>query len=183
MLDSATDHINSRFRVLQMPPLSDFAVLNYIKWPYKKKELAAYGNEEVGRLVHHFAPVLTEKEVDAIPMQWMNFKNHLLPLRTSDPKVVYQDLLVLQPKNIIHVLPLIEIMLTHSMSTAIVERGFSHMNIIKSETRTLLGNETLNNLLELQINGPTFEDFSPVESIIHWIDKSKGTRHINGHRL
>ena len=104
-------------------------------------------------------------------------------LRYSDPKVVYHDLLVLQPKNIIHVFPLIEIMLTHSMSTAIVERGFSHMNIIKAETRTLLGNETLNNLLQLKINGPTLEDFSPVESIIHWIDRSKGTRHINGHRL
>ena len=116
-------------------------------------------------------------------MQWMNFKNHLLQLRTSDPKVVYRDLLVLQPKNIIHVLPLIEIMLTHSMSTATVEIGFSHMNIIKGETRTLLGNETLNNLLELKINGPTFEDFSPVESIIYWIDKSKGTRHINGYIL
>ena len=183
LLSSAIDHLDCRFSALQKPPLSDFAVLNYSKWPYEKTKLAAFGNEEIGRLVQHFSPVLTEKEVDAIPMQWMNFKNHLLQLRTSDPKVVYRDLLVLQPKNIIHVLPLIEIMLTHSMSTAIVERGFSHMNIIKGETRTLLGNETLNNLLELKINGPTFEDFSPVESIIYWIDKSQGTRHINGHRL
>ena len=76
-----------------------------------------------------------------------------------------------------------EIMLTHSMITAIVERGLSHMNIIKGKTRKLLGIETLNNLLKLKINGPTFEDFSPVESIIYWIDKSQGTRHINGHRL
>ena len=59
--------------------------------------------------------------------------------------------------NTIQALSLIEIMLTHSMSTVIVERGFSHMNIIKGETRTILGNETLNNLLELKINVPTFE--------------------------
>ena len=183
MLSFAIDHLDSRFSALQKPPLSDFAVLNYSKWPYENKDLAAFGNEEVGRLVQHFAPVLTEKEVDAIPMQWMNFKHHLIPLRISDPKVVYRDLLVQQPKNIICVIPLIEIMLKHSMSTAIVERGFSHMNIIKVETCTLLGNETLNHLLELKINGPTFEDFSPAEYIIHWIDKSKGTRHINGHSL
>ena len=57
------------------------------------------------------------------------------------------------------------------------------MYIIKAATSTLLDNVTLNNLLELKIDGPTFEDFSPVESIIYWIDKSQGTRHINGHRL
>ena len=65
---------------MQKPPLPDFAVLNYSKWPYEKKALLAFGNEEIGRLVQHFSPVLTEKEVDAIPMQWMNFKNHLLLL-------------------------------------------------------------------------------------------------------
>ena len=115
--------------------------------------------------------------------QWMNFKLHLSKLWTSDHKVVNMDLLALPPKNIINFLPLIEIILTYSMSTSIVGRGFSHMNIIKVDTRTLLGKKTLYNLLELKINGPTFDDFSPVESIIHWIDKSKGTRHINGHRL
>ena len=85
--------------------------------------------------------------------------------------------------NIIHALSLIEIMLTHSMSTATVEKGFSHMNIINKEIHTLLENDTLNNLLELRINSPTFDDISQVESIIHRIDKIKRTRHINGHRL
>merc|ERR1711888_497380 len=83
LLSSAIDHLDCRFSALQKPPLSDFALLNYSKWPYGKKDLAAFGNEEIGRLVQHFSPVLTEKEVDAIPMQWMKFKNPLLQLRTS----------------------------------------------------------------------------------------------------
>ena len=61
-------------------------------------------------------------------------------------------------------------MLTISMSTAIVERGFSHMNIIKGVTRTRLGSETLNDLMEIQINGPSFSEYEPEYSIIHWLD-------------
>jgi len=54
-LSSAIDHIDCRFSALQKPPLSDFAVLNYSKWPYEKTKLAAFGNEEIGHLVQHFS--------------------------------------------------------------------------------------------------------------------------------
>ena len=66
------------------------------------------------------------------------------------------------------------------MSIAVVERGFSHMNIVKSSTRTLLGNDILNNLLEIKLNGPSIKEFSPDEAIIHWLDT--GNQHINGHK-
>ena len=120
--------------------------------------------------------------INAIPKEWLAFKMHVRNLRTSDPKLVFRDLLRLPPNNFIHILPLIEMMLTLSMSTAIVERGFSHMNNIKDSTRTLLGNNNLNNLLEVKINGPSLEDFAPEAAILHWMDKGKGTRHVNGHR-
>ncbi len=109
-------------------------------------------------------------------------KMHVKHLRTSDPKVVFRDLLVRPPPNMVHFLPLVEIMLTISMSTAIVERGFSHMNNVKDSTRTLFGNANLNNLLEIKIDGPSLADFKPEESILHWLDISIGTRHVNGHR-
>ena len=182
MLDSAIQHIDQRFSGLQKPPLSDFRVLNYTLWPYDVEDLTAFGKENVLRLVKQFAPLLSDEEIEAIPREWQNFKLHVRNLRTSQPKVVYRDLLIGQPKNMIHFLPLVEIMLTISMSTAIVERGFSHMNNIKDSTRTVLGNDTLNNLLEIKINGPSVADFSPEESILHWYDSTTGTRHVNGHR-
>ena len=115
-LNSAIDHTVSRTSALQKPPPYDFAVLSYSKWPYGKTKVAAYWQEKL-RCQVQFFPVLTETEVDAIPMQWMNNR---FPLRTSESKVIYRDLLVLEPKNIIHALYLIKIMLTHSMNTAIV---------------------------------------------------------------
>ena len=73
LLNFAIDHTVSRISALQKPPPYDFAVLNY-------------GKEKVRCQVQNFAPVLTEMEVDAIPMQWMN---HLFPLRTSESNLIY----------------------------------------------------------------------------------------------
>ena len=56
------------------------------------------------------------------------------------------------------------------------------MNIVKSSTRTLLGNDTLNNLLEIKLNGETITQFNPDEAIIHWLDTGNKIRHINGHK-
>ena len=69
---------------------------------------------------------------------------------------------------------LIHIMLTISMSTAVVERGFSHINILNSSIRTQLGNATIDNLLEVKINGPFIEDFSPATAIMHWLENGPG---------
>ena len=77
---------------------------------------------------------------------------------------------------------LIKIMMTVSMSTAVVERGFSHMNLVKSSTCTLLGNDTMNNLLEIKLNGPSIKDFDPDPAIIHWLDDGQRKRHIGGHK-
>ena len=103
-------------------------------------------------------------------------------LRTSSPKIVFRDMLLMPPESCKKFMALIEIMMTISMSTAVVERGFSHMNIVKSSTRTLLGNDTLNNLLEIKLNGESIKEFNPDEAIIHWLDTGSKMRHINGHK-
>ena len=141
-----------------------------------------HGKEELVRLVNHFAPILTKEEVAAAPGAWTAFKIHVDQLRTTSPKEVFKNLLLGSPQRLKCILPLLEIMLTISMSTAIVERGFSHMNIIKGVTRTRLGSETLNDLMEIQINGPSLSDYEPESSIIHWLDKCPGTRHLDGHK-
>ena len=71
-----------------------------------------------------------------------------------------------------------------SMSTAVVERGFSHMNNVKGPERTRMGRDTLNDLMEIQINGPSqVVNFCGDRALLHWLDNTKGqgTRHINGH--
>ena len=87
---------------------------------------------------------------------------------------------VLRPVEMKHFLSLIEIMMTHSMSTAIVERGFSIMNVVKDARRSLLGNMPLIDLMDIKINGPKLDDFTAEAAIGHWYYKGKGTRHVKG---
>ena len=86
------------------------------------------------------------------------------------------------PDNFKNFVSVIKIMMTISMSTAVVERGFSHMNQVKSSTRTLLGNEALNNVLEVKLNGTSTNDFDPDPAIKRWLNDTKRSRHINGHK-
>ena len=56
------------------------------------------------------------------------------------------------------------------------------MNIVTSSIWTLLGNDTMNNLLEVKLNGPSIKDFSPATAIMHWLENGPGKRHIGGHK-
>ena len=40
-----------------------------------------------------------------------------------------------------------------------------------------------NDIMEGKINGPTIDDFRPEAAILHWLNKGKGTRHVNGQSL
>ena len=49
---------------------------------------------------------------------------------------------------------------------------------------TRMGRDTLNDLMEIQINGPSqVVNFCGDRALLHWLDNTKGqgTRHINGH--
>ena len=41
---------------------------------------------------------------------------------------------------------------------------------------------TLNNLLEIKLNGESIKEFNPDEAIIHWLNTGSKMRHINGHK-
>ena len=135
-------------------------------------------------MLDHFVPILTDEELEAALDEWLNFKLHVSRMRTSDLKKVYRDLLIQPPVAMKNFLPLVEIMLTLSMSTARVETGFSHMNVIKGSDRSQLRNDSLNNCMELKINGPSLEEFTADAAIVHWLKNSNsgGSKHLDGHK-
>ena len=117
--------------------------------------------------------IMVQKEVKYIPIELHTFKVCGSKQRTTSPNVVFRDMHMMPPENCKHFMSLIQIMLTISMGTAVMERGFSQMNIVKSSTQTLLGNETMNNLLEIKLNGPSIKDFSPATAILHWLENGQ----------
>ena len=70
-----------------------------------------------------------------------------------------------------------ELLLSLPFSTAKVERFFSTLKIIKNERRTNLNISTLNDLLEVNTEGPTLSNFSADAAVdLWWSDCSSGRR-------
>lgn len=75
---------------------------------------------------------------------------------------------------------LLKIMMTISASTTSCEREFLSMNIEKTCLQMRLMNETLDNILRININRIDFKDFNGKPHVQSWLD-TKGTCHIRGH--
>ena len=70
-----------------------------------------------------------------------------------------------------------ELLLSLPFSTAKVERLFSTLKTIKNEKRTNLSCSTLDDLLEVNTEGPTLSNFSADAAVdLWWSDSSSGRR-------
>ena len=71
-------------------------------------------------------------------------------------------------ENFKHILAIIEIILILPVHTSNLERGFSQMNLIKTEKRTHLTTESLNSLLTVKLSGLDYRSYDPAGAIIRW---------------
>lgn len=184
LLDDSIFFLEERFiKHIGGEPHSLFNVFNFSLWPAAPEELRTYGEEQIGTLVTLYAPLLTQEEKDNAVGQWLDLK--LIINRNRGTLEAYESLMGVggdDKENIKHILPLVNIMLTISPSTAECERGFSAMNKIKTGSRTSMSQDTLKNLMRISIDGPTLEEYKATDSVVHWLNCGKGTRHIHGHR-
>lgn len=166
-----------------------FSVFDFKTWPDKETEAAEFrefGDESVEKLVQLYGGLLTEEEKENASDQWLSLKNHISQNLKRPVLPTYESVLGLDEDDqsaFSAMLPLVNIMLTISPSTAECERGFSAMNALKSQYRTSLKQESLSNLMRIKVDGPPVKDFNPNESVVTWLNSGKGTRHTKGHVL
>ena len=72
--------------------------------------------------------------------------------------------------------------MTVSSSIAVCERGFSCMNRQMSKLRTHLSHKSLDDIMRINIDGDSMENFKPRRHVMNWIEKTDGIRHIEGHK-
>ena len=72
-----------------------------------------------------------------------------------------------------------ELLYSLPFSTVKVERFFSILKIIKNERRTSLNCSTLNDLLEVNVKGPTLSNFSPDSVVNIWWSNCQSGRRVN----
>ena len=77
-------------------------------------------------------------------------------------------------KKWFNVLTLVELIFTIPLSNSSVERCFSHFNFIKTNRRASLKEDSLDHLLRINVEGPSFLEWDPRPAVsLWWKDKTR----------
>ena len=137
-----------------------------------------YGNIAIDEIAAHYTTRVVKQDLQH---ERLGFKYILVDVfkDTSTTKVMsiiagYTSLSSLYPI----LSKLASIVLTLPVSTAHVERGFSTMKRIKTDSRNRLKMETLNKLIRLSSEGPPLELFDYDVAVDVWASKSNRRIHV-----
>lgn len=199
LLDNLKKTITDRFGLLDDGNLGDeitssFSVFDVCNLPDSDEtdNLQTYGKTEIQELVEHFADLLESKGYDPSVIEdervslWEYVLN-VLKHTTKDgktikkfwPKILRRKGSSPELKNI---LALVKILLVLTFSTAFVERGFSLMNRIKSDWRSRLNEDSLNDLMTVSMSPYTITNFDPMPAIkLWWLASNKPRRLVDAY--
>lgn len=184
ILDEGIKFLKKRFLNNSTSIIEAISVFDTFQWP-DGKELFKYGDNKIETLGLHFKKFLNMEEKseeefrEALSTEWLDIKavgknftieQFLEKTQTMQDRFPYFNKLV-------------EIIAVTPVSTVSCERGFSHMNVIKNKLRSRLEISTLHNLLMINLNGTELKNFNPDRAVNHWYFKTKGVRHVNGHKV
>ncbi|XP_046542299.1 zinc finger protein 862-like [Haliotis rubra] len=130
LLDGMMKYLDKRFACFSQKPLKCFSVFNYADWPSDRAALSVYGNTDLSELVDHYA-LLFPDEKSLILREFTELKGHLKSCKQPVLET-YIKLLVDKPERFVHVIKIIELMFVMSPGTAVCERLFSNMNLVKT---------------------------------------------------
>ena len=93
---------------------------------------------------------------------------YLSPSSVDYRKIWHQLFVSSRSKEWNLILLLVELLFCLPVSNAKVERLFSLMNRVKTDSRASLGESRINSLLRIVMEGPTIDDFDPIPAIDLW---------------
>ena len=170
LLDDVLQNVEERFAYLGNDPvLKAAAVLDPDIWPEDPLELSSYGDAEIVVLVDYYKDHLSRAgcELTQIVIEWSLVKSHVsLHLSSRRTEEVFSSIFRSLVDDCPNFLLLAEILLIWPSSTAVVERGFSSMNRVKSQMWSSMSQENMDGVLRIAVK-------------FHPIPKGKGPRHLS----
>ena len=120
-------------------------------------------------MTKHYEQRLTQNGcyIFQIPMEWNRLKSYPIQILKSQSKVDYLEVwkgifknkgVVRECTNMLHV---VEILLITPFANAKLERVFSQMNQIKTDSRTCLGLERIDTQMCISKEGASIVEFKP----------------------
>ncbi|XP_006813468.1 zinc finger protein 862-like [Saccoglossus kowalevskii] len=176
LIQNTIDQLEVRFTSFSdNQVLNGCKVINQRNWPIDNVgDLLEYGQIEIQQLITHFQDLLIRRscKINDIPLEWRQLKLILRDTAITQPHLTYLDfwqrLLRHMPEEFVNILTLVKIVLLIPIHTSECERGFSIMGKIKTDWRSSLTTEKLNELLRIKLLGQPLHKFNPQPAIMTW---------------
>ena len=179
MLNNFPISFLERVSDLNTPVMKAMQIFYLENIPESQEDLSIYGEEDLNTLSKFFLQKLERAgcKVDQLHKEWITLKLHMHKRRGSENSVFYKNVFTgILKEKLTNILMLAEIILVIPTSSAICERGFSTMARIKTDGRSRLGPEMLDNLMAISVNGPTIADYNCNGALSLWFNGEKKRR-------
>ena len=177
-------YFTKRFEDFEKTPMKEMVtIFDFKSWPKAFSGInRKWGLEEVTTMANCYADhkFITKDEALLAPRHWLVFRQRVSKFRNEKSISVYTDIMQENDDEVRGMLILLQIMMAVSSSTAACERGFSCMNRQKTNLRTCLSHQSLDDIMRIGIDGAcSIEEFEPKKHVESWM--SSGKRHLDGH--
>ena len=174
LLESVQNHITQRLENERDASTAVFQaarIFDSREWPQNREDLALFGNDDVGLLWEKFRSTLIRIDVDRemLMQEWISLKAHVhqtqMQNRAASISTYFTNGLQERFHNILCVY---EATVVLPVSSAICERGFSCLKRIKTDWRSSLTTEQLDQLMLISVEGPSLEDYVAERALNRW---------------
>ncbi|XP_064605788.1 zinc finger protein 862-like [Liolophura sinensis] len=153
LIPGIVSHITNRMKSFDEEIFSAFKIADHSLWDYSN---ADYGVAEIKAISSHFEDSLKSHgfSIDLALFEWRALKKVVRDKyqHFTNKVAMWKQLFIHYQVQFPHILLIIELVLVTPYSSASVERGFSLMSRLLSNTRLILSNKTLDDLMALRIN-------------------------------
>ena len=147
---------------------------------WQKTEDASFGYEAIQSLAQRFAIPLQEAQVNCALLQqeWEDIvyyaKQYINLVKDPYPVVWWKLFNSPDANKWTNILTLVELTFTIPLSNGHVERCFSQLKITKTNRRVGLGEDRLDQILRIRIEGPPLEEWDATKAVgLWWTDKTR----------
>ena len=172
--------LEQRFSDISDGLLASTKIANLKTWPSDFHE--DFGDENIKILCKHFGERLDK--VCSLPdiqpewtlLQKSLYENHKNEIHSDSTPLTWEKINKMYKESFPNCLQLFDLLLSLPASSAVCERGFSQMKIIKNEYRNRMGNSSLCDLILIKLHSPEVADFDPCQAIHYWNSSSSRAR-------
>ena len=181
LLNALLASLQSRFDVSR-ETIHATRIVDFKFWP-DRDNMTDFGDCAVATLMEHFKEVLesagvkTEKIMD----EWTTLKTSVYQPGWSESlkTLKWTELNRRHGEECSNILSLVDLLLSIPAATAEAERGFNAMKTIKTDWRSRLSNDSINDLMVILLLSPEIKDFDPHRAIKLWLKDGPRSRRPN----